>query len=46
MENEKKSFINDIENLLKECINKFYENKDISLSSIDTNKGLTLNMVV
>ena len=44
-ENETKSLLREIEDLLKDSINKFYQNKNLSNSSVDTNKGLTFKMV-
>ena len=45
-ENEVKLLLNEIENLLKENINKYYEQKNISQTKINTNKGITMKMII
>ena len=45
-EKEIKSLLNEIENLLKENIKKYYETHNLSESQIDTNKGITVKMLI
>ena len=43
---ESESLLREIELLLKESINKFYEHKNLTKSQIDTNKGITFKMLI
>jgi GTPase Era involved in 16S rRNA processing len=43
---EVKSLLNEIEKLLKDNINQYYEQKDLTQSKINTNKGITIKMVI
>jgi len=45
-EKEVNSIINEIENLLKDKLNEYYEKKEFSKTSINTNRGLTMKMII
>jgi GTPase Era involved in 16S rRNA processing len=45
-EKEVNSIIKEIENLLKDKLNEYYEKKEFSKTNINTNRGLTMKMVI
>jgi len=45
-EKEVNSIITEIENLLKDKLNEYYEKKEFSKTSVNTNRGLTMKMVI
>ena len=45
-EKEVKSIITEIENLLNDKLNEYYEKKECSKTSVNTNRGLTAKMVI
>lgn len=45
-ENEVKSLLSEIEKLLEDNIKEFYDQKNLPKSEIDTNKGITMKMVI
>ena len=45
-EKEINSIVTEIENLLKDKLNEYFEKKEFSKTNVNTNKGLTMKMVI